>query len=98
MTTKEALYWCEQFTNNIVLANPQKEKMVLALQAMKKCKEALEKQMPKKPYEETIATEEGYMTKKRSFFFCCPNCFCHLNENQKHCDDCGQALDWSDNE
>lgn len=59
---------------------------------------AIDKQIPKKPYEETIATEEGYMTKKRSFFFCCPNCFCHLNENQKHCDDCGQKLDWSDSE
>lgn len=61
-------------------------------------KSALEKQIPKKPYEETIATEEGYMTKKRSFFYCCPNCFYHLNENQKYCDDCGQALDWSDTE
>ena len=65
-------------------------------EARNKAVEALEKQIPKKPYEETIATEDGYLAKKRSFFYWCPNCFYHLNENQNYCDDCGQALDWSE--
>lgn len=29
-------------------------------------------------------------------FYKCPSCGNEIYENQKHCDDCGQALDWSD--
>ena len=28
-------------------------------------------------------------------FYKCPKCGNALNEGQKHCDPCGQALDWS---
>lgn len=97
MTANEALYWCEQFENNIVLADPQKEKMVLALQAMKRCKEALEKQIPKKAvkknpicYSKTKDGQELYV------YDChCPMCDTKLKTNEHHCE-CGQALDWSD--
>lgn len=90
MTTKEALYWCEQFTDNIVLANPQKEKMFLALQAMEKCKEAIDKQIAMKPYYEDNDAE-------------CPVCGHEfeygINDwGCSFCQDCGQALDWSDEE
>lgn len=67
MTPKEALYWCEQFEDNIVLADPQKQKMVLALQAMKECKKALEKQIPKKPLQAC-----GHATDKTMNY--CPVC------------------------
>lgn len=53
--------------------------------------EALEKQIPKKP----IGDGWG------GFLKLCPNCkskeiYDHKNlEPRKHCDNCGQALDWS---
>ena len=47
MTVKEALDWCEQFTDNLVAANVDTEKRTLGLQAMRVCKNALEKQIPK---------------------------------------------------
>ena len=53
---------------------------------------ALEKQMPKKPLE-----IEGDYT---ALYGICPNCkntICD-NEDYKYCNDCGQALDWSDSE
>lgn len=95
MTPSEALYWCEQFENNVVKADPQKEKMVLALQAMKQCKEALEKQIPKKP---KVAYHAGKFVN-----YHCANCGeaqgKKVNKRwQKFCPHCGQALDWSDTE
>ncbi len=41
MDYKDALLWCEQFEENILLVDPERDKMVLALQAMRKCREAL---------------------------------------------------------
>lgn len=46
---------------------------------------AVEKQTPKKPI--------GSM----KVFSKCPVCKNELYEEQKHCEECGQALDWSDN-
>ena len=56
--------------------------------------EALEKQIPKKP----ISDSWG------SYLKLCPNCkskeiYDHEKlKHRKRCDDCGQALDWSDTE
>lgn len=86
MTPQEALYWCEQFENNVVKADPQREKMVLALQAMKECKKALEKQIPKKP----VHFEQSYPY--------CPSCNDFITSRDKKYCECGQALDWSDTE
>lgn len=100
MTTKEALYWCEHFTDNIVLANPKKEKMFLALQAMKKCKEALEKQMPRKPDYEADGYADGVLAYDYAKCPVCEHEFEYgINEwGSAFCQDCGQALDWSDEE
>lgn len=49
------------------------------------CKEALEKQIPKKP-----KNSEG------TTYFYCP--YCDSNNINEYCGDCGQALDWSDTE
>jgi hypothetical protein len=92
MTFEEALCWCNQFEDNIILVNPQSPKKTLALQAMKQCKEALEKQIPKRineynrcpccdTYNETI--EKRKNTVKSDI------CYCWH---------CGQAIDWSDTE
>lgn len=59
------------------------------IEALEMAKQALEKQIPKKPLKNYGG---GYR---------CPNCqMKHLNPDWvgvKHCD-CGQALDWSDEE
>lgn len=116
MTPKEALYWCEQFTDNVIMVDPQREKMVLALQAMRECKKALEKQIPKKviPFKRTahdfqsdICKHSGYPCEHIKTFnneyqytdYKCPLCHKRVSDGTpKHCDKCGQALDWSDTE
>lgn len=60
---------------------------------------ALEKQIPKKP--------KTYIVNMKLIYFLCPNCKKRIiskvdgewlaGKNQKFCDECGQALDWSDN-
>lgn len=93
MTPQEALYWCEQFEDNIVLADPQKQKMVLALQAMKECKKALQKQIQKKP----LNPCGRYYGKAKGGN--CPICGASTNSvTYTYCRKCGQAIDWSDTE
>ena len=96
MTYEEALNWCEQFTDNLVAYNGDSKRRTLGLQAMEKCKKALEKQIPKKPIE------------NRYPWAICPTCggSVYLENVQEHiqsqetthCEHCGQALDWSDTE
>ena len=50
---------------------------------------ALEKQIPKKPYKDN---ENGVYEKEH-----CPSCHRSLFPNDHHCE-CGQAIDWSDDE
>lgn len=57
------------------------------LEICKLAKEALEKQIPKKP----LFMEGDYDMPL------CPNCRLSVDENEHHCI-CGQALDWSDAE
>lgn len=57
---------------------------------LEKAKEALEKQIPKKPISlgEDIDRDVGQ----------CPNCkeIIDTYEDYKYCSDCGQAIDWRD--
>ncbi|MBO7230085.1 MAG: hypothetical protein J6V20_01560 [Bacteroidaceae bacterium] len=89
MTYEEALDWCEQFIDNLVSANVDTKRRTLGLQAMKKCKQAIEKQMRRKPI---------YWNNK---MYICPNC--HRAEYIKqrdgldvYCGGCGQLIDWSE--
>lgn len=62
--------------------------------------EVLEKQIPKKP--------KNYLVNMKHIDFLCPNCKKKIiskiygewvaGKKQQHCDECGQALDWSDKE
>lgn len=96
MNAKDAIYWCEQFENNVVMAAPERSKMVLALRAMQQCKKALAKQIPQKPYESYLNIETDAKV------LCCPACHyqdgCDLedvyDQKYKFCPMCGQALDW----
>ena len=63
---------------------------------------ALEKQMPKKP-----TPHKGEIDKirigngswgKGTTIYKCPNCEEFISRTSKHCNQCGQALDWSDTE
>ena len=100
MTVKEALDWCEQFVDNLVMANVDTKKRTLGLQAMQTCKSALEKQIAMKPIEDISKDYEGTIID--DVFFCpkCTRTICfgsenNLAENYPYCN-CGQALDWSD--
>lgn len=61
-------------------------------------KKALEKQIPKKPdYEGDGFDEDGYLIYDT---WICPNCGKHYEvdyDDYDFCPECGQALDWSDN-
>jgi hypothetical protein len=96
MTPKEALDWCEQFTDNLVMANVDTKKRTLGLQAMQTIKSALEKQIPKKPIPKLDKVWE------RVISYTCPTCGNGCLGNCEYifdcCEYCGQALDWSDTE
>lgn len=83
MTPKEAL----SLLNDVEFADKYQGKdeytnMLLV------CKEALEKQIPKKPViKKSIKTN--------AFELRCPNCEVPLQADTPHCKNCGQALDWS---
>ena len=66
---------------------------------LKAAKDALAKQIPKKPvkknpicYSKSKDGEELY-----AYDYHCPQCDAKVNSEGHHCP-CGQALDWSDNE
>ena len=66
------------------------------IKALDVAREALEKQMPKKP---KLVTRLGEIIK----FYPCPFCstpekYIQVYPNQKYCVECGQKLDWSDEE
>ena len=79
------------FEKAVEILKANNEKRIAAIYAS--CKrlaiEALEKQIPKKPYSDN---DNGIYEKD-----CCPTCHRSLFPNDHHCR-CGQALDWSDTE
>lgn len=96
MTYKEALDWCEQFTDNLVAYDGDTKRRTLGLQAMEVCKKAIMKQISKKP---TI-TNDGFFNGQPIYdTWGCPNCG-KVNETDfedyEYCPICGQALDWGD--
>lgn len=90
MTNEDALYWCEQFTDNVVISNLKGKRMFLALEAMKQCKEALESRIAQKAKISLKGTTD-WNTRCR-----CPSCNKDLFDNQKYCSECGQRIDWGD--
>lgn len=83
MTEKEALEFFERFIKTAPV-NPYTQSAKLAIKA-------LEKQIPKKPYD--VDTERKA--------FDCPECLStiYINKDVRdcgYCCICGQALDWSD--
>ena len=68
-------------------------------QALELGVKTLEKQIPKKPtpidYEKYMDTVKNALFLKGSYW--CPNCN-HVVKCGTYCSDCGQKLDWSDEE
>ena len=64
---------------------PLNEDCRMSAEAMNLAIEALEKQIPKKPYKDN---ENGVYEKEH-----CPSCHRSLFPNDHHCE-CGQAIDW----
>lgn len=64
------------------------------IEALKVGIAALEKQMPKKVFMDMTGNGEIF----DFVCSCCPNCSCTMSDEDKpkYCPDCGQALDWSD--
>lgn len=69
------------------------------IECLEMAKEALEKQIPKKPtknnpicYEKTKDGIEHF-----AYDYFCPDCNKQIKATEHHCH-CGQALDWSDTE
>ena len=69
--------------------NGQEAKIKAVEEACLLACEALEKQIPKKPYKDN---ENGVYEKEH-----CPSCHRSLFPNDHHCE-CGQAIDWGDDE
>lgn len=69
------------------------------LEAIRFAISAIEKQIPKKPtpidYEKYMDTVKNALFLKGSYW--CPNCN-HVVKCGTYCSDCGQKLDWSDEE
>ena len=93
MTESEAIKICNTIVFATSFSNPQviplnttKEELS---EAMRMAIQALEKQIPKKPYKDN---ENGIYEKEY-----CPICHRSLFPNDHHCI-CGQAIDWRDEE
>ena len=93
MKDKEALKWCEQFTDNLVWANVDTKRRTLGLQAMKRCKKALEKQIPKK-YE--LWNNQCSCPTCKKLFGSYDQLKTLIHWEMPYCKFCGQALIWKD--
>lgn len=88
MTTKEALKLVEYMDIALALDVDSAEIKKEILQSIK---EVAETQIPKKI---KISEYEPF-----GFLYFCPNCGVNIENRlykQKHCHNCGQALDWED--
>ena len=86
LTKDRALCLFNPLTGDV---GPLNEDCRMSAEAMNLAIEALEKQIPKKPCKDN---ENGVYEKEH-----CPSCHRSLFPNDHHCE-CGQAIDWSDNE
>ncbi len=68
-----------------------------AIGTVEECREAMERQMAKKPtpidYEKFIGAVNNAECLRGAYW--CPNCK-HVVRSGSYCNDCGQAIDWSD--
>lgn len=66
------------------------------IQSVEKAVQALEKQIPKKPTCEGDGYADGHLVYDTWICPCCENRYEVDYDNYDHCPNCGQKLDWSD--
>lgn len=94
MTNEEAI---KHLSFNEIYTADWKEAILIA-------KEAIEKQVPKKPASYTVQPVEAPIQIGHGNWgagttvYQCPSCKRWVSKIYKHCPDCGQALDWRDEE
>ncbi len=93
MKDKEALEWCEIFANNLVVADVDTKRRTLGLQAMERCKKALEKQIPKH-YE--LWNNQCSCPNCNKLFGSYDQLKTLIHWEMPYCKFCGQALIWKD--
>lgn len=64
----------------------------IQLRDLYKARDAMKKQMPMVPVGKCYWEEAAYYTG------CCPVCKAGANDNMYYCDECGQALKWTEEE
>lgn len=86
MTPEDAKEWLRSLRKAI--GQPEHRSLWHFEQAIDEINKLLEKQIPKKPIDDTNPCD---------FFndIHCPVCKKHVTKNYKYCKSCGQALDWS---
>lgn len=95
MTGKEAIERIKEF--GLYHAIDDLPNSLHTVKAFEMAISALEKQIPKKPipidYKKFIDTVDNATYLRGAFW--CPNCN-HVVRSGDYCNDCGQAIDWSD--
>lgn len=85
MTPQAAIFHIKKHND----AHSRKERFAVHItEALRMAVEALEKQIPKSCCNRFYG--DG------SVEYVCPTCESAVNDDQKYCDACGQALDWED--
>lgn len=69
-----------------------------AIGTVEECREAAEKQMPKKPDYEGDGYADGHIVYDTWICPCCGKCYEVDFDDYKYCPECGQAIDWSEEE
>ena len=91
MTPQEAIEWLKTIEKKYIHGGDddfdEKRKV-----AINNAVNAFEKQIPKKTTKR-CRVPNGWLT-----YGHCPNCDSFTKNTRKYCDNCGQALDWSDKE
>ncbi len=69
-----------------------------ALGTVEELREAMEKQIPRKPVEESCVEHTNYKC-ECGYIFCIKySDGCRIGNTPDYCEKCGQAIDWSDEE
>lgn len=102
MTEKEAILHCEERAKICDKCGEEHAKLAQwlrellkyrAIGTVEECREAVEKQKPKKPDYEGDGYADGHIVYDTWICPCCGKCYEVDYDNYSHCPECGQAID-----
>ncbi len=91
-----------EYYSNLENCKKEIQSCEVAIKALEECLAAMEKQTAKKivrreATDEDIENELREFITRKGMIFQCPTCGCYIAvDGMKNCWDCGQKLDWSD--